>query len=338
MSKTLLTQPTLSVPDQPKSSSVDVKQIRVRSKGVVLSVPSVQIDHKVVFSSGRWLKTATVPEEELIEGETIPDPNSFVLQLKGSKLGADLFTFAQRVPDSKPKYNFDLVWEDAAVIPITTFTHWWKERTEYSIRKAVNRGKKLGLVTEATELSDDFAEGVTTIYNETPVRQGKAFWHYRKGTETVKSELATYLDRSTFIGAYYRGELVGSMKITYVGSAATIMQILSAKKHFDKRPNNALIAKAVEICELRKMSHLIYGSFVYQDPNSTLTEFKRRNGFEPLPLPRYYIPLTPLGKIALKMGFHKGLAGQLPKPLLSRLLKARKLWYSHKLKSIGENA
>ena len=326
------------MPDHPKSSPVDVKRTGVRSKGVALSVPSVQIDGKVVFSSGRWLKIAEVPEEELIEGETIPDPNSFVSRLKGSKLDADIFTFAQRVPDSKPKYNFDIIWEDAAVIPITTFTHWWKERTEYSIRKAVNRSKKLGLVTEATEFTDAFAEGVTTIYNETPVRQGKAFWHYRKGTETVKSELATYLDRSTFIGAYFQGVLVGSMKITYVGSTATIMQIFSATQHFDKRPNNALIAKAVEICERKKMSHLIYGSFVYHDPNSTLTEFKRRNGFEPLPLPRYYIPLTLLGKITLKMGFHRGLAGQLPKPLLSQLLKARKLWYSHKLKSIGENA
>ena len=36
-------------------------------------------------------------------------------------------------------------WENAAAIPITNFSHWWKECTEYSIRKAVNRAKKLGV-------------------------------------------------------------------------------------------------------------------------------------------------------------------------------------------------
>ena len=69
------------------------------------------------------------------------------------------------------------------------------------------------------------------------------------------------------------------------------------KRHFDKRPNNALIAKAVEICATEGKSHFIYGSYVYYDPNSSLTEFKRRNGFEPVALPRYFIPLTLKGKL-----------------------------------------
>jgi hypothetical protein len=123
------------------------------------------------------------------------------------------------------------------------------------------------------------------------------------------------------------------MKITWVDTTGTITQILSLKKHFDKRPNNALIAKAIEVCEAEGKSHFIYGSFVYYDPNSSLTEFKRRNGFESIPLPRYYIPLTLKGAIALKMGLHRGVAANTPKPIMRLFLKGRKLWFEHKLKN-----
>ena len=76
-------------------------------------------------------------------------------------------------------------------------------------------------------------------------------------------------------------------------------------KHFDKRPTNALIAKAVEICEQRGFAYLTYCNYVYNDPDSSLTEFKRRNGFEQVLVPRYYIPLTLQGRIALKLGSTK---------------------------------
>ena len=61
----------------------------------------------------------------------------------------------------------------------------------------------------------------------------------------------------------------------------------------DKRPANALIAKMVEVCEAKGISHLIYGLYNYGNKrNSSLLEFKIRNGFEEFLVPRYYIPLT----------------------------------------------
>jgi hypothetical protein len=307
-----------------------------RLRGKAVRVPSAQIDDRTVIATGRWLKIAAVQGEAWVEGEAVADPESFISRLKKSGLKADLFTFAQRLPDIAPKHTYHIEWENVAAIPITTFSHWWKERTEYSIRKAVNRAKKLGVVARLAEFNDEFVEAACSIYSETPVRQGKAFWHYGKGFQTIKCELATLLERSIFIGAYHQDELIGFMKITSVNGTATIAQILSAKKHFEKRPNNALIAKAVEICELEGMSHLIYDRFVYYDSDSTLTEFKRRNGFEPVLLPRYYIPLTLKGKIALKLGLHRGLAGNIPKPLFRAFLNIRKSWYARKLRGAKE--
>ena len=316
---------------RPPSPPVDYAEIRVKGKS--LSVPSTQIAGRKIITTGKWLKVAAVSEEDLLEGDTITNPEEFISRFKRSGLKADVFTFAQRIPESTPKHGLYFEWENCAVIPITTYAQWWKERAEYSIRKGVNRAKKLGVTVSVAEFNDALVEAICRIYNETPVRQGKTFWHYQKDFQTVKEAMATYLDRSVFLGAYYEGELIGFMKLTYVGPVATITQILSAKEHFDKRPNNAMIARAVELCEAEGKSHFIYGSFVYYDADSSLTEFKRRHGFEPLELPRYYIPLTIKGRIALKSGLHHGIAGKLPQPVLKRVLKIRRLWCARKEKA-----
>jgi hypothetical protein len=325
-------EPSSETPPETEGTTSGIGPTEVQFKGKRLVLQSVQIERRTVVRTGKWLKAAAVRHEELVEGDTIVDLASFVSQLKKSELGADFFTFAQRIPDVAPRYHYLVECENIAAIPITGFTHWWKECAAYSIRKAVNRAKKLGVVVRVVEFDDRFVEATCPIYNEIPVRQGKAFWHYGKDFQSIKHSLATYLERSTFLGAYYQDELIGFMKITWVGSTGTITQILSQKKHFDKRPNNALIAKAIEVCEAEGKSHFIYGSFVYYDPDSSLTEFKRRNGFEAVQLPRYFVPLTLKGRVALKLGLHRGIAGNAPKPVLRLFLKVRRFWSQQKLK------
>ena len=306
--------------------------IEVHVKGQPVQVPAVEIDGRIVISGGRLLKVATIRHEELVEGDSIANPESFIAQLKKSKLKADVLTFTQRVPDSDAKYKYHVEWENAAAVPIIGYERWWKERTEYSIRKSVNRAKKLGVDTRVVEFNDDFVRSAMPIFSESPTRQGKAFWHYGKDFETVKSDLSSYVDRSVFIGSYVGDDLIGYMKITRVGTTGAITQILSMVSQFDKRPNNALIAKAVEWCESAGLSHFIYGSYVYYDPNSTLTEFKKRHGFESIPLPRYYVPLTLKGHLALRLGLHRNVQEIVPKTLYRTFLKLRKRWYSFKQK------
>ena len=136
---------------------------------------------------------------------------------------------------------------------------------------------------------------------------------------------STYLERSAFIGAYHDDELIGFIKMVYVDNIATTLQVISKKSHFDKRPTNALIATAVEICEARGISHFVYGSYVYKDPHSSLTEFKRRNGFEKMLIPRYYLPLTTKGKVALRLGLHHDFVDRLPQPVVAQLRRVRDL-------------
>ena len=42
------------------------------------------------------------------------------------------------------------------------------------------------------------------------------------------------------------------------------MQVLSKMGHLDKSPQNALIAKAVEICENEGIPYLTYANYVYE--------------------------------------------------------------------------
>jgi hypothetical protein len=307
--------------------------IEVRVKGRSVNVPSACIDGRTVIATGRWMKIASVMDEGLIEGETVSDPEMFTPRLKNSELKADIFTFAQKLPCIVPKHKYQLEWDNAAVVPITSFSEWFERRAEHDVRRAVRRAQKLGVVVTLSEFNDTFVEGISRIYNESPVRQGTAFWHYQKDFEAVKRENSTYLERSAFIGAYYKDELIGFIKMVYVGTIATTLQVISQKKHFDKKPTNALIAKAIEICEQKGVSHLVYGSYVGNDPKSSLTEFKRRNGFEKVLLPRYYIPLTPRGSIALTLRLHHPLAERIPKSLLAQLRKTRALWYDRKPES-----
>ncbi len=305
----------------------------IRVKGKAVSVPSIQINERTVIVTGKCLRTATVQDEDLVEGETVGDPESFVSQLKGSGLNADILTFVQRLPDLTPKYAYHLEWDNFAVIPITTFSEWWDKRVEASVRRAVRKAAKAGVVVKLAEFDDAFVKGIVSINNEAPIRQGRHFWHFQKSFEAVKSENSTYAERNAFLGAYYQDELIGFIRMTYAGGVANIVQILSMMKHYDKRPANALIAKAVEVCAQKGISYLVYYSYVYNDPKSSLTEFKRRNGFEKVLLPRYYIPLTAKGKVALKLRLHRGLVKSIPKPLLSQLLTIRSHWNTRRLKA-----
>jgi hypothetical protein len=305
-------------------------RIEIRVKGKSTSVPSAQIDGRTVIATGKWLKVAAVHDEELLEGETVADPTSFVLALKETRLKADIFTFAQKLPSMTPRHAYHREWDNLAVIPITTYSEWWDNRVDAGARRAVRKAAKAGVVVKVAEFDDTFVQGIVNINNETPIRQGRPFWHFQKSFDAVKLENSTYADRNIFLGAYDQGELIGFTRMTYVDKVAHILQMLSMMKHFDKRLANAMIAKSVEICEQRGMSHLTYCNYVYNDPKSSLTEFKRRNGFEQVFLPRYYISLTTKGKTAINLGLHRGLVKCIPQPLVIQLLKMRNVWYARK--------
>ena len=307
-----------------------VGRTQIRVNGASVAVTSAEVDDRLVIVQGDWLRIASVFDEDLVEGDIVSNPARFMNGLITCGIEADLFTFRQKIPDTLPHYpDYRHEFDSFAVIPITTYPDWL-QLAKSDVRSAINKSVKRGLITKEVECDDRFIAGVVQIYNETPIRQGRPFWHFNKDFEAVKEMTRTYLERSIFVGAYLGEQLVGFIKMVTVANICCTLHVISMMKSSDKKPTNALIAKAVEICASRGLSHLVYGNFIYKDPKSSLTEFKQRNGFREMLIPRYYIPLTHKGRIALKTGLHHGVSARLPIGVWRALSKGRAILWKAK--------
>jgi hypothetical protein len=300
-----------------------LSSIEFTSQGKSVRVPAAEIGGRTVISRGGRIKLASIFDDAVAQGELVKDPDKFVAALKQSGLPADVLTFFQRPPDVKPRFSHHFDWDNYAVINTESFDAWW-EKLPQEARKNTRRAAKRGVEVKVVAFNDELAHGIHKLCDESPVRQGKPFWHYGKDFETIKRDHATYLERSEFIGAYFEGELIGFIKMVYVDRIAFIFHILAFNAHNDKRPINALVAKAVEVCAQKKMMYFVHDKYTYGNKKqSSLLEFKRRNGYEQVDFPRYYIPLTLKGRIYVALRLYRGAIGLLPAPVLSALLTAR---------------
>lgn len=243
----------------------------------------------------------------------------------------DIITLVQTLPHTSPEFSYPMEWDNAAAIPVSTFENWWNVQVDRKTRNVVRKSEKQGIVVSELAFDEPLVRGIVDIYNECPVRHGKAFWHYGKDFDTVKRENASFLERSVFLAALWQDEIVGfaKMVISNDGLQARLMQILSKVSHRDKSPTNALIAEAVRACAARNIGHLCYGRFSYgKKQRDSLTDFKENNGFKRVEVPRYYIPLTVRGKLAMRLGLQHRLADRVPESMLAVFRDARRRWYA----------
>ena len=60
---------------------------------------------------------------------------------------------------------------------------------------------------------------------------------------------------------------------------------------------------------------------------TALGDFKRSNGFQRFDVPRYFVPLTAKGTLALRLGLNRGWKEAVPKQISKPLKKLRRRWY-----------
>ena len=163
--------------------------------------------------------------------------------------GIDVFTFVERkwcCPIPKPPSYWVRTEDNVALLQVTDH-HKWLENVGKKTRNMVRKAEKSGIKTEVVQPDEKLAEGIWRIYNETPIRQERAFPHYGEPMEAVTRSVLSAQD-CTFIGAFLQDELVGFIQLVHGGKIAIISQILSLQQNQDKAVNNALIAKTVEVC------------------------------------------------------------------------------------------
>jgi hypothetical protein len=247
----------------------------------------------------------------------------------------------QRLPESSPKYDYPMEWDNVAALPISTFDHWWNDQIGFKARNKAKQAGKKGVVVREVPFDNTLVQGIWEVYNESAVRQGAPNKHYGKALEIVYQEEATFLETSAFIGAFLGEKLIGFIKLTWdeTKTQAGLMNIVSMVQHRDKAPTNALVAQAVRTCAERGIQYLVYSRFAYgKKQHSSLSDFKERNGFQRVDVPRYNVPFTLVGRLAVRWGLHKNLADHLPEPVLAKLRGLRSAWYNRTHESVAEGS
>jgi hypothetical protein len=279
--------------------------------------------------TGSVLRTARVRSEHYVRLENASD---CVQELRKSELRADIFTFLSGINHPMPNCSFHQEAERLAVLPITTYDEWFSKQLYNKPRNALRKALKSGIEVRLEEFGEPLLFGIKAIYDESPVRQGRRNRHYKKDLGTIRREHATFLETSQFIAVYFAGEMIGFAKVTFAHELGFIMNFLSKISHRDKAANNAILAKAVEICGDHKVQRLVYG--VWGSAGSGgLAEFKAANGFQCVEVPRYYVPLTLLGRLALRAGIHGGIVKRVPKGWIAAAANARKWWNDWRFRS-----
>lgn len=291
----------------------------------------MEVCGKELRIDGKLLRIAYIDGEGY---QFLEDPEAALESARNSEARIDLFTFIQRLSDTSPKYSYSMEWDNMAVLPVSTFDNWMAKQIDYKTRNKVRKAGKHGVTVREAPFDDVYVQGIHAIYNESPVRQGKPFWHYGKDLETVREMNATFIDRSIFIGAYFEGNLIGFAKLVFDENRtqAGLMQIVSMIGHHDKAPTNALIAQSVRSCAERGISYLWYANMFYGKKQADgLADFKRHNGFQKVDVPRYYVPLTVAGRMALRLGLHQGWSNWIPESVAATYRGIRKLWYARRM-------
>lgn len=290
----------------------------------------IKVCGKDVRVEGRLLRIARLDGDKYNFPE---DPQAFLGELGKCGTRIDLFTFLQKLPATEPHYPFPMEWDNLAVLPVSTFDHWWNHQIRSFPRNRARQAEKRGVVFKEVAFGDALVQGICNIYNECPIRQGKRFPHFGMTFERAQEYAGTFLDRSAYIGAFLEERMIGFVKVVTDESKtlACMVHILSMAQHKDKAPTNALIAQAVRFCADRAIPYLVYENFTYgQKQGDSLSHFKEVNGFGRVNLPRYYVPLTPLGRVAFRLGLHRNLIENLPESLAAKLRELRTAWYNRK--------
>jgi len=274
----------------------------------------IVVNNMQLAVAGKLFRTLRLSHEWF---QYLDDPKAMIKALQDKPM-ADLFTFVAEVHNGPVDYPFYKEIASASVMKVPPYEEWWKN-LDFKVRNKVRKAQKSGVELKTEPLSDAFAAGVEKIYNECPIRQGRKFHHFGKSVARIKEDLSSFPESTCFVGAYHAGEMIGFMKLYQGNNIMRTVHIIAMLSHRDKPVQDALIAKAVEICNEKKIGFLHYGDW----DTRSLGAFRMKHGFEQHDCPRYFVPLTARGKLMLKLKLHHPLRERLPVAWQDRLVEFR---------------
>ena len=97
----------------------------------------MQVDNTKLAIAGSLIKIARLEHERYFD---VCDPASLIEKVKKSKPAADIFTFCQRLPESKPKYNnYYMEYDSIAAVPISNYEYWLEQQIPKQTRTSLKK-------------------------------------------------------------------------------------------------------------------------------------------------------------------------------------------------------
>jgi hypothetical protein len=120
-------------------------------------------------------------------------------------------------------------YDNLAVVPVSSFEHWWNHQIRSLPRNRARQAEKKGVTFREVPFDDTLIQGICGIYNETPVRQGKAFPHFGMTLERARAYAGTFLDQSVYIGAFLGDTMIGFIKLTMDEGRTKLVWCISSR-------------------------------------------------------------------------------------------------------------
>jgi hypothetical protein len=204
-----------------------------------------ELDYLSVKKKGFFKLGKIVDVFEYLKDQQITE--QYINKLRDRNI--DVYTFIERAWCDQivnPAKSWVKVEDNIAMLNLTSYEDWW-QKVGKKTRNMVRKAEKSGIQTKIVEPSEKLAEGICKIFNETPIRQGRASPYYGRPLERVTRDVMASKEY-TFVGAYLEDELAGFIQLVHGDKLTAVTQILALQKYSDKAVNNALIAKAIEAC------------------------------------------------------------------------------------------
>ncbi len=143
-----------------------LRQFGIQSVGT-----NMTINGKKIMIEGKALRVAKLdPWFQQEWFEDIENPEMLIDALQKSGDCPDILTFWQRLPDTEPRYPYQMERDSIAALPIKSYSFWWEKQIERKARNKVRKAQKQGVTVRMASFDDTFVRGMASIFNETPIR------------------------------------------------------------------------------------------------------------------------------------------------------------------------
>ena len=95
------------------------------------------------------------------------DPEQILQGLRSCGVRVDLFTFLQRLPDTTPKYQYPMEWDNVAALPVSTFDDWFSRQINFKVRNKVRLAEKRNK-RQTRQANNSAAPGLKSISGNAP--------------------------------------------------------------------------------------------------------------------------------------------------------------------------